>query len=253
MDGKTYPMKFEKGHYVIAANDLIKGKSELTLQEARLVRLLIMQIAQQESDLKTYQCNVHDLAEFLNIGTDGLYRDIRDICRGLMNHDIGIETGNPKQKWDYIHWLSRASYDGKGIITLTLSDELKPYVLELSRWFTKYKLSEILSMNSYYAIRLYELIKCYDGLITNNDGTFEFTIEYLRVYFCCELKHKNNADFIKCVIDISEKEMNEKTDVSIYHECIKEGRKFGKILFYVSPNYKKIKPAYKRIAANDNV
>lgn len=237
----NHPMKYDKGHYVIAANDLIKGKSELTLQEARLVRLLIMQIAQQDKDLKTYCCRIQDLANYLDISSENLYRDVRNICESLISRKISIQTGNPKQPWKLFQWIQLAEYDGAGTITLMLSDQLKPYVLDLSKWFIKYKLSEILSMNSYYAIRFYELIKCYDGLVSNGDGTYEFTIEYLRIYFSCEDKYKLTSDFIRNVINISESEMNTKSDISIFHECIKDSRKIHKLKFFVSPNYKKIK------------
>lgn len=245
MDDNVYSVNFDKNRYVVMANDLIKGKSELTLQEARLVRLLIMQIAMKDQDLRTYQFSIKELADFLGIGTDGLYRDMYKLTRSLKRREIGITTGNPKDPYDWIGWISRASYDGHGTMTFVLSEDIRPYVLELSKWFTKYKYSEILTMNSYYAIRLYELIKCYDKLVPCNDGTLEFTIEYLRVYFNCEEKYKNGSDFLTNVIDPSESEISAKSDTTVYHENIKAGRKIHKLKFYISPNYKRVTPSVK--------
>lgn len=241
MTNEIKQMKFDKQHYVIAANDLIKGKSELTLQEARLVRLLIMQVAMRDADLKTYQCKIQDLAGFLNVPSSNLYRDIRDICDSLLSRRISIQTGNPKDPWKKFQWVQLAEYHADGTITLMLSEQIKPYVVELSKWFTKYKFSEILSMTSYYAIRLYELMLCYDGLMQDGDGTFDFTLEYLRVFFSCDSKYKQNGDFVKNVIDIAETEINAKSNIALRHEFIKSGKKITGLKFYVSPNYNRIK------------
>ena len=40
---KKYEMTYNAEHYTVAANDIIKGKQSMTLQTARLIRLLITQ------------------------------------------------------------------------------------------------------------------------------------------------------------------------------------------------------------------
>lgn len=236
MADEKYPITYNREYYAVMANDVIHGKQEMTLQEAKLIRLLITQVVKQDHDLKTYVCRIQDLAHFLNIDDSNLYRDIKKICENLLQRIVRIGTGNPKQPWQAFQWVSKASYDGNGNVTLMLSEQLKPYVLQLEKWFTQYQLENILEMQSFYAIRFYELLKCQDGLYGNKRESFEFTIDYLREYFSCEGKYSLFADFKRKVINIAISEINAKSDLEIPLHTLtykKEGRKVVAIQFQV--------------------
>lgn len=233
---KDYDMTYNAEHYTVAANDIIKGKQSMTLQTARLIRLLITQVVKEDKDLKTYSCRIIDLAKFLNIDSSNLYKHIRTICDCAMKSVVYIGTDNPKQPWEMFHWVSMAKYDGEGTITLRLSDEIKPYVLELEKWFTQYQLKNILEFSSYYAIRLYELLKCRDGESKNTKSELEFSVTELRACFDCEKKYKLFADFKHKVIDIAVREINEKSDIWVRPTYQKTGRAITSIIFEVHNN-----------------
>lgn len=230
---KKYELAYNRDYYTVAANDIIRGKQSMTLQTARLIRLLITQVVKEDKDLKTYICKISDLATFLNVDSSNLYRDIREICECAMKSVVYIGTGNPKQPWRMFHWVDTAEYDGEGILTLRLSDEIKPYVLELEKWFTQYQLKNILEFNSYYAIRLYEIIKCADGEARNSQEALNFEIEELRQYFDCENKYAAFKDFRKRVIEVAIREINAKSDIYINPTYKKHGRAIRSIDFEV--------------------
>lgn len=234
-----HEMTYNAEHNTVAANDIIKGKQSMTLQTARLIRLLVTQIAERDRDLKTYTCKITDLAKFLNIDSSNLYRDIRGICECAMKSVVYIGTGNPKEPWELFHWLSTAKYDGEGTLTLRLSDEIKPYVLELEKWFTQYKLKNILEFNSYYSIRLYEIIKCEDGATGNMQSELEFEIEELRQYFGCENKYKLFTDFKRNTIEVAVREINEKSDIYITPTYRKHSRAVTSVSFEIHENYRR--------------
>jgi plasmid replication initiation protein len=230
----TYPIVYNKEHYTVMANDIIKGKQDMTLQEARIIRLLVTQVVKQDKDLKTYTCRITDLAKYLGVPSANIYRDVRDICDKLMQSVVRIGSGNPKEPWEIIQWMQQAKYDGNGNITLMLSNQIKPYVVALNKWFTQYQSGNILAMQSFYSIRLYELIKCQDGVTRSEKNFHEFTIEYLRQFFCCEKKYKQTRDFRNNVIGIAVKEINEKSDIRLSPvEYIKTGRAITSVRFYV--------------------
>lgn len=233
---KKYEMTYNAEHYTVAANDIIKGKQSMTLQTARLIRLLITQVVKEDKDLKTYTCKITDLAKFFNISKNNLYRDIKQICNCAMLSTVSIGDGDPKHPWKMFHWLSTAQYDGAGTLTLRLSDEIKPYVLELEKWFTQYQLKNILEFNSYYAIRLYELIKCRDGENKNSQSELEFTIDELRTFFDCEKKYSAFKDFRKNVIEIAVREINEKSDIWVNPTYQKTGRMITSVVFEIHTN-----------------
>jgi len=207
-------MMYNKEHYAVMANQIIKGKQTMSLQEAKILRLLITQVVKEDKDFKTYQCKIKDLAGFLDITSDNLYRDIQDICRNLMQRvvQIEIDNGNPKKSWVMFHWMQKAEYDGNGTITLMLSNEVKPYILELEKHFTQYQLENIVQLNSFYAVRLYELLK---SEFFKKELTLTYTMDFLRAFFGCEKKYPLFADFRKRVIDKAISEINAKTDIFI--------------------------------------
>ena len=156
MEEKIYLIDYNKEKRVTVANKIIHGKQTMTRQTAKLLRLLITQIAKEDKDLKTYKCDIKELAKFLGIEEKNMYRDIQKACEELMKSIIYIKD---EKSWTMLHWTSRAEYKD-GIVTLKLSDEIKQYVIELKNYFTQYKIENILNFNSFYAIRIYEILKC---------------------------------------------------------------------------------------------
>lgn len=212
---KLYPVIFEPEHYTVMGNNLVKGKQAMTVKEAKLLRLIITQVVKEDKDFKTFQIKITELADFMGIAPDNLYRDVPVMCKKLLRQVVEIKTGNsPKDRWKMFQWVNRAEYDGDGTITFRLSDDLKPYILNLSEYYTQYQLKEVLSLSSFYAIRLYELLKCESGLKCDKNS-FEFSIEELREFFECKTKYKQNRDFINKTVKIATEEINRKTNLSL--------------------------------------
>lgn len=109
-------------------------------------------------------------------------------------------------------WLASAEYkNGEGIMLLTFSPKLKPYLLQLKKAFTSYRLNNILSLKSAYSIRLYELLKKWQYL-----NKWECSIENLKEKFGIEQdKYKLYGHFKARVVEPAVKELNEKTDIQI--------------------------------------
>ena len=102
MNGNTHEtaisIKYNKDFSVIQANELVRSKQdELTLLEAKIVRLAITQIVREDNQLNTYTCNVVDLARFLGISKDNIYRDIQDLSVNIMKKSIFIKEKEPKE------------------------------------------------------------------------------------------------------------------------------------------------------------
>ena len=225
--------------YTVIANEVLKSKMEMTLIEAKLLRLLVTQVAKEDKDLKTYTVNITQLARFLQIPKSNLYRDIKTLIRRLMKRDICIHN---KDGWTVFLWLQQASYNDKThMITLMLSEQIKPFVLDLNKWFTQYKLSEILYLDSFYAIRLYELLQCFLGESYFKKEVFEISILKLREHFACESKYKTTRDFLIKTVFIAIREINAKTELFVESEYIKQKNKIVSVKFTVMPNFEVIK------------
>lgn len=252
MDNKE-PIFYDKDLTVVQANELVRSKKDdLTLIEAKLIRLAIGQILKEDTDFRTYSCEIVDLARFLGISSDNIYRDVKDINESLMKKYIYIEDpakrdrkGNPKYKM--FHWVDTAEYDN-GIITYKISEDLKPFLLGLERFFTKYGYESIAALPSDYAIRLYELLASYQNLtvskkrsndfdvdIEKNELVFE--IKWLRAYFGCEKKYPNTGDFLKRVVDGSVSAIQRHTDMHLTYRTVKSGRFIKYVIFKIHTWY----------------
>ena len=243
----AFPIKYNKNYNVIQANELVRSRQdELTLLEAKLVRLAIAQVLKEDVDLKTYTCNATRLAEFLGITRQAIYNDIQDLSLNLMKKSIFIKdkTGKQgKQNYKIFHRVDYVEYKD-GDITFKLSEHLKPYLIGLNELFSSYSYEEILRLKTNYAIRLYELLYSYANLRFNNDyhtlvfdnvkldeDEVVFTIEQLREYFNCKEKYPNTGDFIKRVVRAAIDDINQNTVYPCSYRLIKEHNKIKKVVF----------------------
>lgn len=234
-----YPVVYNPDHYAVMSNPLIEAQQPLTNHaSAKVIRFIITQIVKEDKDLKTYEIRITELADFLGINKKNIYRDIPNICADLMKQVIQVKEGNKaKDKWIMFHWVNTASYDGKGTLLFRLSDELKPYITELKKFYTQYQLKEILPLKSFYSIRLYEILRKVTGEAINTDKEYyEFTIERLRYIFQCEDKYKTTAVFLLKTVTKAIEEINEFTGLDVRDEPVKANSKGNPIVsvrFYV--------------------
>ena len=241
-------IKYNKEFSVIQANELVRSKQDdLTLLEAKLIRLAITQVVREDTDLKTYSCNVVDLAKFLGISKDNIYRDIQELSKTLMKKSIFIKDKTQtakkgKQNYKIFHWIDYVEYID-GVITFKLSDSLKPYLIGLEQLFTMYGYEAIIDLPTNYSIRLYELIASYQNMtvralpdtnytdIPIEKNEFIFTVEWLRDYFNCNDKYPNTSDFIKRVVDGSVNAIVKNTLMRVSYRTVKKGRSITHIVF----------------------
>lgn len=73
-------------------------------------------------------------------------------------------------------WIASAEYQlNEGVVEICLAPALIPYLLDIRKNYTTVALKYAIGMKSTYAIRLYELLKQYQGI-----GTRVVTIADLR-------------------------------------------------------------------------
>ncbi|SEO66811.1 Initiator Replication protein [Bacteroides sp. AR20] len=186
MADKNYSLQYDPTYRVATANDLIKGRQKMSLREAQLLFIAIAQVVHDDKDFKTYTTTVPELATFMEIDENSLYRDLEGICTSLCSQVVKIQVGgeNAKKgkKWKIFHWVSSAMYDN-GKLTLRLSDDIKPYLLELEAHYAQPFLGTLMTFRSYYATRLYQYLLADIGAKWGKIYEWNFTCEQLRDLF----------------------------------------------------------------------
>lgn len=204
MADKKYPMKLDKDYYVVTANDLIKGKQKMTLREAQLLFIAISQVIYEDKDFKTYTTTVPELAKFMGIDENSLYRDLESICTSLCKQVVKIQVGGEnakgRKKWEIFQWVNSAKYDN-GKLTIRLSDDIKPYLLDLEAYYSQTLLGTLMTFRSYYATRLYQYLLAETNARWGAVEEWTFTLEQLRDLFQVgEKQYKLPRDLLRYTI-----------------------------------------------------
>lgn len=219
-------MKKQKKELVVKSNDLIEASYRLTTSELRIMGMIISQVERNDIDFKDYSINIKDFIDKLELNGQSMYSELKKIIRLLRSRTFTIkhETGEL-----ITGWISNADYlQNEGIVKFNLDPKLKPYILNLKSGFTPYKLTNVLKLNSFYAGRIYELLKQYQSI-----GERTFAIKELKEILCIE-ENKLYGHFKADILIPSQSEIKNKTDIYFEFKEITEGRKVVGIKFIIN-------------------
>lgn len=235
-----FESKLSPEYIVTQSNQLIETRQNLTLQEKRIVLTLVSLIQPDEDNFRIHRIKVKDLADILGIDERNFYKKVEGVINSLQKKSVTIDSPTSTLN---INWLSSSEYfKGKGYVELEFSEKLRPYLLELKKQFTPFKLRNILRLRSDYSIRVYELLKQYQSLKERT-----FTIEELRYQlYIPKDKYKLYGHLKEKVIKKAQTELQEKTDLSFVFKEKKNGNKVIGIKFFIEKNIKILQDVIER-------
>lgn len=250
---QAQPMNTDlQDEYVAMANDMVKGTSNLTLTEAKLLRLLIMQCKPDDKEFNTFSITITELAKVLNLDKSGIYREIDKITTHLLKEIIYIGDGKPDHKWLKFPWLSYCEYD-KGILKISLNEILKPFILGLQKWYTQYKIEEVINYTSIHAIKLYELIALYlrnQKPCGDSKIKIYIDLETIKRATNTEDKYESISRFKSKVIEAALKDINEFSSYHIDYEIYKQSRQIAGFYFIIQSQARYLYIGQKEIEEN---
>jgi len=165
-----------KTSIIVKSNYLIEASYRLSLQEQRLILLMVSRIKPEDKGFQVYRIAVKDFNRIVGIKGEASYQRTKELTKKLLERSLQIVKDNSTLQ---VSWLSSAEYfEGKGYVELSFDPKLKPYLLQLKEFFTKYRLQNVIRLKSSYSIKLYELLKQYENI-----GRREFTLDDLRQKF----------------------------------------------------------------------
>lgn len=224
------------GQLVTKQNNLITSAYRLTLQEQRLLYVMISMINKEDEDFQDYIIDLKEFSKIVGYKGKSFYSEAQSITRKLESRVIeiaDIEKGTLLQ----IGWISSAEYvEKKGYVKICFDPKLKPYLLQIKGSYTQFTLLNILKLRSVYAVRIYELLKQYEGWQKER----KFLLEALRkILGINDKEYKLFGDFKRKVLDRAKNEINKETDLHIDYQTIKVGRKVEAVVFLINPSKNK--------------
>lgn len=245
-----FPVDLRPDNMVVQANDLISARQDLSLNEAKLVRTIIMQIVSDDVEFKPYEISINEFAKLIgNKDSSNISRRAKEFCDALQTKKVSIHLNDGS--WQSIVWVPTCSYDAKRKkIKIRLNDDLKPYLLNLvdSGYYTQYYLENITYLNSVYAIRIFELLmKKIMTKLLPKDG-IDIYLSLVEIRDACMLyrtdakgitknKYVRLSQIKEKVLDIACREINAATMYSVGYTDKEEGPSVVGFMFHVDRGY----------------
>lgn len=224
----------DKNYLVTKSNYFIMNSSyDLSLEEQKIILTLASMVQPTDAEFKPYKFRIAEFMELVGVEDKSKYTEIPRMTKELMKKVFEIQE---EKKLIQTAWLSGVIYEkGTGLVELTFSPYLKPYMLQLKEKFTQYQLGNILNMKSKYSPRIYEILKCNEF---KKQGYIEIDIDELRKLLKADNIYPLYADFKRKILIQTQKELQKISDISFKFEEIKTGRKVTSIKFIIKQNKK---------------
>lgn len=148
---------------VVKDNALIEASYKLSLVEQRLILMAIVEMRKPldyQNKPREIVISASDYARHFDTHINTAYQALQDATKDLMARQftfIDIVDGKKIKKTS--RWVSEIGYGvNEAVVTMKFAPAIMPLISELERRFTSYSLDRIASLNSAYAVRLYELL-----------------------------------------------------------------------------------------------
>lgn len=236
MNSQQQLIDLKNSRQVVKSNNLIQIPNKLSLLEYKLILVLISGINKDDDDFKEHSINIKEFMEWSGVKGNGYYDLIRKTAKNLTETSQEIFDGKKYQRFP---WLYSAEYSPNNPnIIIRFHPFLKPYLLKLKDKFTKYLLNNASQIKSVAAIKLYESLKMHEYQKKNDKWSVNFEITKLKETLGLSEKYSNYTTFKRRVLENSQRELKEKTDIEFSFSELKTGRKITNILFKVSLKHK---------------
>jgi len=196
------------------SNQLVEAKYKLTLEEQRLILLTIAQVDVDDEDFKTYKIDLKNLENKVDKKLNK--NRMKNLAFNIMKKPFMLK----ETKAVYNFFAKVEPIEAESALKVQFHPDLKPFLLELQKEFTKYSLNFLLNLQSIYAVRLYQLLKQYKTI-----GKRKFDVDELREILQTPKSYSNFQLFTQKVLNIAQKEINVKTDIKIDWEVTKRVRR----------------------------
>ena len=194
------------------SEQLIYSKYKLSAPAQKLVTTVISLVQEEDEYNKEYSILAKDFLELCGTKTNNR-EYLKDACEEIFTKPLKIKE--PKG-WLIVNWCSSIRYiDDQGVIKFKVSDELKPYILNLKNNYLKYDLKNILPLKSEYSIRVYEWLKdIYNSKQRYNKKMIEeFEIDFLRERLIVPDSYNTNNVFTR-VIDKAKEDLEKIPEIN---------------------------------------
>ena len=223
--------EFAQSDIVVKANQLIRGRINWTKLEHRVVAMLVAQLSQEDETFEMQRVHISELMDMAQVSSHDIYNRAEEVCRKLLNQKVHVRTRTEdgRRMYQGYNCLSTCRYvEGSGYIEAKFNDDMKPFLLQLKRQFTMYRLQNFMQLGSQHSMRVYELIKMQEGL-----HHLCLSVEELREVLCCKHTYERFSDFRRHVLERARTEIKDTCDTYYTYTVERDGRTPVRVRFLI--------------------
>lgn len=246
----TVEAKKMEDYSVAKSNEFINHtKYDLSVMEQRFLACMISMLDSRPRDVRencddilSGELSIDTFCELCHIEKRGSIKYIKEVLTTLGQRVFWIEAEEGKLKmW---RWIDTAEIIPKsGLLRFTFSSCLKPYLLNLEKNFTSYKLPMVLRFSSRYSNIIYDLIQVKYGQSFRCAGALNISVDELKKKVQVEHFDKKTKqtkivnqnisfkDLRTKILEPSVEDINKYTDICVELDYIKNGRKIETVCF----------------------
>ncbi|MCI5164657.1 MAG: RepB family plasmid replication initiator protein [Candidatus Electrothrix sp. GM3_4] len=208
-------------------NDLIPQMSQFQLPELRLIAYCLAHYDSRKPQNRTFKARVDELAKiFPSMGEKTAYDVIKKTMLEISKKPLVFQKGNKKYYWN---WFSGFVYtEGKGEFEFKITPEIQPYLLELKKQFSEYRLLYVYQFKTAFTWKLYENLNQW-----KKAGVWYIEIEVFKELLGVSGKYIRFNSFKEKVIEPALKELNQKSDLVASYEKETKSRKVVALKFFI--------------------
>jgi plasmid replication initiation protein len=219
---------------VVQHNALAEARYRLSVRAQKLLIRLLAELDQRNDYFTDIKLSLRDFAKLAS-GDPGdvLFTEFIDTAKQFMGRFVSITQprlpGEAEARGLICHWISSIEKNpNEKSITFSFDPKLRPYLLGLSRNFFAFHTLHALNLDSAYSIRLYQWAKSRKYLHRPQQVTldelrhFLGTIEIDADGVITKESLRRYNDFKKVALQPAVREINQKTDIVITFQEIKQ-------------------------------
>ena len=211
--------------WVVKSNDLINARYDWTALQQRMILLMIAQLDSRDDDFGTQRIDIADLVGRSGLSSNAYYERAAEAAEVLLGQKIYVRTD--AGRWRGYNLLSFVE-PHPGHINARFNPDMRPFLLQLKRRFTRYILGHVLRFQSPYSVRIYEMAMQFADV-----GYRTLPLGDLRETLDVADKYPRFYDFKRRILDQAVKEIARHTDHVVTYDVVKDGRTPVSILLHV--------------------
>ncbi|MBK5247719.1 MAG: replication initiation protein, partial [Peptostreptococcaceae bacterium] len=238
-------------------------RTNLGLHAQKLLYGLASCLDESETMFPAFDIHIDGLFKYLNIeNTNERYKIVREAIGEIAKNPLEYRVN--EKKWGFLAWFSMAKFDAENsnYVTIRFGNDVKPYLLGLKE-YCRLDARYYIDLSGNYSMWLYPLLR---NVANKREPFMELSLKEIRELtynektpaYNPEKSKDANRDLLRCVLGIEKKrgakyyspiktvtkdgeikqsgaiaEINDKTDLYVECDVIKQGRSISLVRFNV--------------------